>query len=72
MCIQALPLTRPAGAAEQQRRSLCPQGHRVISEVTSRQNRPLHRPLSCVLLRPGKPITDHIHAHTMRLVNNIV
>lgn len=38
----SLPLTCPAGAAQQQRRSLRPQGHCVISEVTNREDGPLH------------------------------
>lgn len=43
-------LTGPAGAAEQQHWSLCPQCHCVISGVTNWEDRPLH----LKLLSPGK------------------
>lgn len=47
-------LTRPTGAADQQRRTLCPPGHGVISEVTRCENRFLRILLLLLRSRGGK------------------
>lgn len=49
--------TRPAGGAQQQRRSLRPQGHCVISDVTQRESCPLHLPVLRVRAEEAQQIS---------------